>query len=170
MKKFVIAAGCLFCLEVAFVISNDGITERARAAGVQTSNAVPAAEADAGTRDETPALKDKESADRWMLAKRNHAHEIFNGLTDGDYKQIANGGRRMLVTGILEGWLRESEFVKASEYQGQLNAFEFANKELIRHAEDRNIDGALGAYLRLTQSCVQCHKLIRDKKTPHAAG
>ena len=55
-----------------------------------------------------------------------------------------------------------NEFTKKSAYLGQLNAFEFANKELIRQAEDGNIDGTLEAWLRLSRSCVECHKLIRD--------
>ena len=107
---------------------------------------------------------DDETPDRWMLAKRHHAQNIFRGLTDGDFKKIADSGRRLMVSGILEKWVRDNEFVKRSEYQGQLHAFEFANKELIRHAEAEDIDGAFKAYVKLSQSCVKCHKLLRDVK------
>lgn len=109
------------------------------------------------------------SPDRWMLAKRRHAQHIFEGLTDGDFEAVAVSGRRMLVTGVLERWLRENDYVKQSAYQGQLHAFEYANKEVIRHAEARDIDGALKAYVQLSQSCVRCHKLIRDAKQSQAS-
>ena len=83
---------------------------------------------------------DDETPDRWMLAKRHHAQNIFRGLTDGDFKKIADSGRRLMVSGILEKW------------------------ELIRHAEAEDIDGAFKAYVKLSQSCVKCHKLLRDVK------
>ena len=64
--------------------------------------------------------------------------------------------------GILEKWLRDNSYVNSSEYRGQLNAFEFANKELIRHSTNRDIEGSLNAYLKLSESCVMCHQHIRD--------
>lgn len=169
MRRLMTFTGCLLCAGL-LATQSGGASDEAAAGSVRNSAAanqpqekkpVPADSAIA-----TPA-DDKASADRWMLAKRHHAHEIFSGLTDGDYERIANGGRRMLVTGILEKWLRDSEFAKQSDYKGQLNAFEFANKELIRHAENQDIDGALTAYVKLSQSCVRCHKLVRDAKAPN---
>jgi hypothetical protein len=47
-----------------------------------------------------------------------------------------------------------------ADYQGQLNDFEFSTKELIRQADDEDIDGALKSYVAMTKSCVNCHELI----------
>ena len=39
--------------------------------------------------------------------------------------------------------------------------FEYANKALALAAREKNLDGATIAYIQLTVSCVQCHKLVR---------
>lgn len=106
--------------------------------------------------------RDDEKSDRWMQAKLAATQQIFAGLTKGDLEAVALSARRMQSVNILEQWLRDTGFEEESDYQGQLNAFEFANKEIIRFANDDNVDGALGAYLKLSESCVRCHQLIRD--------
>ncbi|MGD9857471.1 MAG: hypothetical protein AB7U20_21220 [Planctomycetaceae bacterium] len=97
-----------------------------------------------------------------MAVKLSSAQQIFEHLTRGDFEQLETSARRMQVLNFLEQWQREREFKQASDYQGQLNAFEFSTKELMRHAKDKNVDGALKAYLAMSESCVRCHELIRD--------
>lgn len=111
-----------------------------------------------------PAAEQKtaDEGDRWMQAKLHSAQQIFAGLTQGDLEVVKKRAQYLAVINVLEDWLKKREFKKKSAYQGQLNAFEFANKELIRNAEDENIDGALEAWVKLSRSCVECHKLIRD--------
>ncbi len=111
---------------------------------------------------EPAAAQKLNEEDRWMHAKLDSAQQIFAGLTHGDLDVVKKQAQFMLVVNVLENWLKKNEFTKKSAYQGQLNAFEFANKELIRQAEDKNLDGALDAWVNLSRSCVECHKLIRD--------
>lgn len=106
----------------------------------------------------------KEETDRWMQAKLHATQEIFAGLTKGNMDTVATNARRMQSVHILEQWLSDTGFEDRSDYQGQLNAFEYANKELIRFADADDVDGALGAYIKLSESCVHCHQLIRDAK------
>lgn len=101
-------------------------------------------------------------ANKWMQIKLHSSQEILAGLTNGDFQKIEDQSRRLLVFNILENWRRENSLARDSEYQGQLNAFEFATKELARNAQSKNIDGALDSYVLLTRSCVECHKVIRD--------
>ncbi|WP_437229884.1 hypothetical protein SH661x_001672 [Planctomicrobium sp. SH661] len=110
---------------------------------------------------EQPDQNQTES-NKWMQLKLHSSQEILAGLTNGDFKKIEDQSRRLLVFNILENWRRENPLARDSEYQGQLNSFEFAVKELVRHSEAKEIDGALDAYVRLTRSCVECHKVIRD--------
>jgi hypothetical protein len=112
-----------------------------------------------GDEKQTDAAKER---DRWMLLKLSSSHEVFEALTKGDLDDVARNGRRLLAANILEQWLRDAEFKNQSAYKGQLNAFEYSVKELVRHAEDKDVDGALDAYVGMTQACVRCHKLIRD--------
>ena len=44
----------------------------------------------------------------------------------------------------------------------QLQIFQNANQQMIRMADDENLDGAALAYVQLTLSCVNCHKIVRD--------
>lgn len=104
----------------------------------------------------------KSESDKWMAIKLTSAQEIVKHLTSADFEQLEASARRMHVMNFLEKWQREEDFAEQSEYQGQLNAFEFATKELIRHSQDENIDGALKSYVAITESCVHCHSLIRD--------
>lgn len=100
--------------------------------------------------------------DRWMAAKLNSAQEIFADLTRGDFAGVEENARRMQVINLLEQWARDADFERESDYVGQLNAFEFSIKELVRHAGDENTDGALQAYQDMSASCIRCHELIRD--------
>lgn len=102
--------------------------------------------------------------DAWMEVKLTSAQQILKDLTSGDFKGLQTSARRMQVMNFLEQWQRDEDFEKKSDYQGQLNAFEFATKELIRNAGDENVDGALKAYVAMTESCVRCHQLIRDSE------
>jgi hypothetical protein len=106
--------------------------------------------------------REEDDPDGWMRAKLASTQRIFEGLTEGDFDAVATNARRMRSVHFLEQWLRDTGFEDQSEYQGQLNAFEFANKELIRFADDEDVDGALDAYLQLSESCIRCHQLIRD--------
>ena len=104
----------------------------------------------------------EDDANKWMKVKLKASQEIFAGLTNGDAKAIEVNSRRMLLINVLEQWKQDNEFTQQSDYDAQLNAFEFATKELVRTAKDDDIDGALEAYVLLSKSCVKCHQLIRD--------
>jgi hypothetical protein len=108
----------------------------------------------------------QEEVDRWMQVKLKSAQDIFAGLTNGDFDQVETSARRMQVLHILEQWSKRHEFEEKSDYEGQLNAFEFATKELVRTARQRNAEGSLNAYTQMSQSCVRCHMLIRDVERP----
>ncbi len=114
------------------------------------------------TADDAPDKSPQTERDRWMSVKLNSAQRILEDLTCGEFDRMETDARRMHVMNFLEQWQREEDFENKSDYQGQLNAFEFATKELIRHAADDNSDGALKAYVAMTESCVRCHQLIRD--------
>jgi hypothetical protein len=116
----------------------------------------------AAAADDEPEAAAPEERDRWMAAKLTSSQQILEHLTRGEFEELETSARRMQVMNFLEQWLREEDFARESEYQGQLNAFEFATKELTRHAGDENVDGALNAYVAMTESCVRCHSLIRD--------
>jgi hypothetical protein len=52
----------------------------------------------------------------------------------------------------------------ANEYLTFTGEFQRLCDELNLKAKEKNIDGATLAYLRLTMSCVNCHKYVRFAK------
>jgi hypothetical protein len=108
------------------------------------------------------AEEQQKEANKWMQIKLHSSQEIFAALSRGDAKAIETPARRMLLLNVLEQWKSNKSYMDHSEYEAQLNAFEYAVKELARTGRDNNINGALEAYLSLTKSCVKCHQVIRD--------
>jgi len=60
----------------------------------------------------------------------------------------------------MEKWVRSG----LSDYRDQLHIFQNSNKQLIRMAEQKNLDGAALAYVQMTLSCVNCHKVVRSSR------
>jgi hypothetical protein len=113
----------------------------------------------------TDISKDRDTVE-WMQMKLRSSQEILAGLTSGDFQTIEDQSRRLIVFNVLEKYTSDKRIRNESAYQGQLNAFEFATKELQRNAKAKDIDGTLKSYQSLTASCVECHKLLRDPVTP----
>lgn len=102
----------------------------------------------------------QDKASMWMKQKRDLTLNILAGLTEGDFEKVNANATAMNFLGHLEKWARAGQ----PEYKQQTTYFAFANRELIRHAKEKNIDGATLAFGQLTTSCVQCHKIVRDTK------
>lgn len=94
-----------------------------------------------------------------MQKKLDHAQKILEGLALEDFGLIAERARAMNDLGLLE----KSRHAGSMGYQTQLQVFRFANNELARLAEEKNLDGASLAYTQLTISCVNCHKFLRQQ-------
>ena len=97
-----------------------------------------------------------------MQAKLASTQVILAELTYGDLAGVAKHARATQAVDALEYWLRGRTFRRRSEYHKQLNHYQFALRELARHAEDENIEGALESWLDVNRSCVECHNLLRD--------
>jgi hypothetical protein len=97
-------------------------------------------------------------ASLFMRQKLQASQAVLAGLASGDYEAIGRNAQAMNVVEQLEKWLRAN----TPGYRTQLRLFEFADRELIRAAREKNIDAATLAYNQLTISCVNCHKIIRD--------
>ena len=49
------------------------------------------------------------------------------------------------------------------DYELQSQTFRRHVDSLVKAAKDKNLDAATLAYVRVTMSCVDCHKLVRGK-------
>jgi len=93
----------------------------------------------------------------FMKQKLSASQNILAGLTKADYDAIKKNAESMLVVGYLEKWVRAD----TPGYQMMMKDFTYANKTLIVAARDKNLDGATIAFVQLTLSCVNCHKIVR---------
>ena len=101
----------------------------------------------------------KGSKDEFMQKKLEQSQRILEGLTTDNFELIAANAKAMSTLTALEKWLGAD----TPEYQAQLKMFQLANQELVRNAEEQNLDGAALAYVQLTLTCVNCHKQLRVK-------
>ena len=109
----------------------------------------------------TPPVRGAEEEEKmsfWMKKKLEYTEGVLVGLTSEDYEAIGKNARSMNALGYFEKWVRAG----SNEYRSQLKIFQNANERLIRMADEENLDGAVLAYVQLTLSCVNCHKLVRD--------
>jgi len=95
----------------------------------------------------------------WMKKKLEFSQHILTGLATSDFDQIAKSATSMNNLSQIEKWTRRTN---AEAYRTQLRVFRFANEELVRQANKKNIDGAALAFSQLTLSCVNCHKVMRE--------
>lgn len=109
-------------------------------------------------QEKKPAKRDQASV--WMEKKLEFSRNILSALTEANFAEIERNAENMNFVGYLEKWTRGGQ----PDYKRQVAYFEFANQELIRHAKEKNLDGATLAFNQLTTSCVQCHKIVRDAK------
>ena len=56
------------------------------------------------------------------------------------------------------------------DYDQQSVTFRRHVNSLVKAAKDKNLDAATLAYVRVTMSCVDCHKLVRGKLVASADG
>ena len=104
------------------------------------------------------AEPDESEPSYWMTKKMEYSQNVLRGLAKADFAAIEKNARSMNDLTQIEKWIRGN----TPEYKRHVAGFQAANKGLIQMAQDKNIDGATLAYMQLTMSCVQCHKLVRD--------
>src|SRR5690349_12550442 len=93
----------------------------------------------------------QEKPSDWMKQKLEMSQNILAGLTKGDFEAVEANAQKMNVVNYLEK-LVAADQPHYKEYMRQLNSFETANRELLRQAAKKNIEGSTLAYVQLTVS------------------
>ena len=93
----------------------------------------------------------------WMEKKLEYSQDILRDLALGNLDEVASTARRIRTLSKVEGWLRNQR----PGYSSHLRSFEFANQEIMRHAEAGNVEGATISFHQMTTSCVGCHQMLR---------
>lgn len=94
----------------------------------------------------------------WMKKKLDYSQNILAGVTAEDFDKIADNARAMKGLGKFEAFVRS----RNQAYSRQLQIFNEVNDEIIRQADNDNVEGVALAFTQLTINCINCHKALRQ--------
>ena len=94
----------------------------------------------------------------WMKKKLDYSQAILAGIATEDFDKIADNARAMKGLGKFEAFVRS----RNAAYTRQLQTFEDINDEILRQADNDNVEGVALAFTQLTVNCVNCHKVLRQ--------
>ncbi len=95
-----------------------------------------------------------------MREKLAAASKALEGLSLEDFTKIAESAERMHIISRAASW----HVIDSDDYNRFSKNFQQEASDLKRHAEQKNLDAATLDYVRLTTTCVECHKLLREKR------
>ena len=102
-----------------------------------------------------PGMSTKE----FMREKLAHSQKVLEGLAMEDYFTIQAESKKLSAMTQEATW----QAFQNPDYAQHSAIFRRHANALMRAAQDKNLDAATLAYVRLTMSCVDCHKLVRGK-------
>jgi hypothetical protein len=92
-----------------------------------------------------------------MRKKLVYANQALDGLAQEDFGKIAESANLMKIISRAASW----HVVGSEEYARYSKDFQEQAGDLERHAKEKNLDAASLDYVRITLTCVQCHKYLR---------
>jgi hypothetical protein len=111
-----------------------------------------------GHGDEPDREKDKVAM--LMRKKLENSQKVLEGVTTGDFKLISRHADELIAISKEAEW----KVLKTPRYEVYSNDFRAKAEELIKNADDKNLDAAALSYVDLTLTCVKCHKYVRAER------
>jgi cytochrome c556 len=114
----------------------------------------------------TPERPDRRAraVKEFMRDKLELSQKLLEGLTVENYEVIASSAQRLSAMSQEATWqvFENPDYVQYSvDFRKHVNA-------LRRAALKKDLDGATLAYVRVTMSCVDCHKYVRGRLVAQA--
>jgi tRNA(Met) C34 N-acetyltransferase TmcA len=103
--------------------------------------------------------KRNRAAREFMRDKLELSQQVLEGLATENYDLIISKGTRLSAMSKEADW----RVFENPDYDQQSVVFRRHVDSLVKAAKDKNLDAATLAYVRMTMSCVDCHKLVRGK-------
>jgi hypothetical protein len=111
-----------------------------------------------------PAAKEEtiqgETASVWMRKKLDLSRNMLGGIAAGNFEEISKNAHAMRTLSKFESFVRRNN----PGYRSQVDFFEHSLDEIISQAKKENLEGVTLGFNLLTNSCVSCHKQLREKK------
>jgi cytochrome c556 len=99
------------------------------------------------------------AAREFMRDKLELSQRVLEGLATEDYDLMIAKGARLSAMSKEADW----RVFENPDYDQQSATFRGHVDTLVKAAREKNLDAATLAYVRVTMSCVDCHKLVRGK-------
>ncbi len=93
-----------------------------------------------------------------MEKKLEYSQDILKALMNDDFDRLERDVKLMQVFTRLEEMYR----AKSPEYQDQLTKFRTSVTALSKSIEEKNRESASQAYVDMVQSCIRCHRILRN--------
>ncbi|MGN6387266.1 MAG: hypothetical protein ACTHMT_13610 [Verrucomicrobiota bacterium] len=95
-----------------------------------------------------------------MRQKLDHAQRVLEGIALSDFDMIASNAAKLGALSSEGAW----RAYDTPEYVEQSAIFRRHVERLRKAAHEHDLDAATLAYTKMTFSCVECHKYIRDRR------
>jgi hypothetical protein len=103
----------------------------------------------------------KRSRAEFMRQKLGFAKDALEGLALEQFATIEKSGKALKRLSEAAEW-EVATIPNFTDYVAMTTEFQRYADDLVKQAKQKNIDGATLSYLKLTTSCVQCHKFVRN--------
>lgn len=110
--------------------------------------------------------KRQRAAREFMRDKLELSQRVLEGLATEDYDLIIAKGTKLSAMSKEADW----RVFENPDYDQQSVLFRRHVDSLVKAARNKDLDAATLAYVRVTMSCVDCHKLVRGKLVASADG
>jgi hypothetical protein len=100
-----------------------------------------------------------------MRDKLAYANKALDGLALEDFTKVVESAQMMRMISRASSWY----VLDSDEYSRLSKNFQEQAADLERHAKEKNLDMAGLDYMRISLTCIQCHKYVRavrGKKNP----
>ncbi len=107
----------------------------------------------------TAQNKKSRATKEFMRDKLELTQGILEGLSVENFDLILSRSQRLSAMSQEVSW----KVFENPDYEQQSIAFRRNVDALTKAAKNKNLDGATLAYVRVTMSCVECHKYVRGR-------
>jgi cytochrome c556 len=103
--------------------------------------------------------KRQRATKEFMRDKLELSQKVLEGLATEDYDLIIAKATKLSAMTQEADW----RTFENPDYEQNSATFRRQVDALVKSARNKNLDGATLAYVRMTMSCVDCHKFVRGK-------
>ena len=96
----------------------------------------------------------------FMHAKLEHSQKVLESLATEDFKGLRKHSQEMSLLSQAAQW----QVLQTREYLRHSREFRRNADALTKAGQEKNLDGAVLAFVQLTMNCVNCHKYVRNTR------